>query len=136
PPRRSEFLLDSLFMNSRPFSMERPLVEENPFPDRRGFTECLRFFGDPCSIRPFGPAMKRTMQKKKFEDALRELEQITTELEEGDLSLEESLDKFDNGMKLAEFCNRKLDEARKRVDILMGKDDAPGAEPFAKADGK
>ncbi|MCF6290061.1 MAG: hypothetical protein L3J03_03555 [Desulfobacterales bacterium] len=42
PLRRSEFLLDSLFMNSRPFSMERPLVEENPFPDRRGFTECLR----------------------------------------------------------------------------------------------
>ncbi|MCF6290497.1 MAG: DUF2723 domain-containing protein [Desulfobacterales bacterium] len=41
PPRRSEFLLDSLFMNSRPFSMERPLVEENPFPDRRGVTECL-----------------------------------------------------------------------------------------------
>ncbi|MCF6290287.1 MAG: type II toxin-antitoxin system RelE/ParE family toxin, partial [Desulfobacterales bacterium] len=39
---RSEFLLDSLFMNSRPFSMERPLVEENPFPDRRGFTECLQ----------------------------------------------------------------------------------------------
>ncbi|MCF6291638.1 MAG: hypothetical protein L3J03_11670, partial [Desulfobacterales bacterium] len=36
PPRRSEFLLDSLFMNSRSFSMERPLVEEDPFPDRRG----------------------------------------------------------------------------------------------------
>ncbi|MCF6290993.1 MAG: hypothetical protein L3J03_08370 [Desulfobacterales bacterium] len=41
PLRRSEFLLDSLVMNSRPFSMERPLVEEDPFPDRRGFTECL-----------------------------------------------------------------------------------------------
>ncbi|MCF6291146.1 MAG: hypothetical protein L3J03_09175, partial [Desulfobacterales bacterium] len=41
PLRRSEFLLDSLFMNSRLFSMERPLVEEDPFPDRRGFTECL-----------------------------------------------------------------------------------------------
>ncbi|MCF6291481.1 MAG: hypothetical protein L3J03_10860, partial [Desulfobacterales bacterium] len=36
---------DSLFMNSRPFSMERPLVEEDPFPDRRGFTECLRRAG-------------------------------------------------------------------------------------------
>ncbi|MCF6290813.1 MAG: hypothetical protein L3J03_07450, partial [Desulfobacterales bacterium] len=48
PLRRSEFLLDSLFMNSRPFSMERPLVEENPFPDRRGFTECL--------IKTFTPA--------------------------------------------------------------------------------
>ncbi|MCF6290261.1 MAG: hypothetical protein L3J03_04620 [Desulfobacterales bacterium] len=41
-PRRSEFLLDSLFMNSRPFSMERPLVEEDPFPDRRGVTERLQ----------------------------------------------------------------------------------------------
>ncbi|MCF6290020.1 MAG: hypothetical protein L3J03_03340 [Desulfobacterales bacterium] len=40
PLRRSEFLLDSLFMNSRPFLMERPLVEEDPFPDRRGVTEC------------------------------------------------------------------------------------------------
>ncbi|MCF6289893.1 MAG: hypothetical protein L3J03_02670 [Desulfobacterales bacterium] len=45
PLRRSEFLLDSLFMNSRPFSMERPLVEEDPFPDRRGFTGCLH--GNP-----------------------------------------------------------------------------------------
>ena len=80
--------------------------------------------------------MKRTMQKKKFEDALQELERITTDLEEGNLSLEESLDKFDNGMKLAEFCNRKLDEAQKRVDILMRKDDALEAEPFAEADGK
>ncbi|MCF6290211.1 MAG: hypothetical protein L3J03_04350 [Desulfobacterales bacterium] len=43
PPRRSEFLFDSLVMNSRPFSMERPLVEEDPFPDRRGGTECLPF---------------------------------------------------------------------------------------------
>ncbi|MCF6290685.1 MAG: hypothetical protein L3J03_06805 [Desulfobacterales bacterium] len=49
PPRRSEFLLDSLFMNSRPFSMERPLVEEDPFPDRRGFTECLLLDGRDSS---------------------------------------------------------------------------------------
>ncbi|MCF6291048.1 MAG: hypothetical protein L3J03_08665 [Desulfobacterales bacterium] len=54
PLRRSEFLLDSLFMNSRPFSMERPLVEENPFPDRRGFTECLQ----QDSARP-GVILKR-----------------------------------------------------------------------------
>ncbi|MCF6289947.1 MAG: hypothetical protein L3J03_02945 [Desulfobacterales bacterium] len=44
PLRRSEFLLDSLFMNSRPFSMERPLVEENPFPDRRGVLNVYIFF--------------------------------------------------------------------------------------------
>ncbi|MCF6289588.1 MAG: hypothetical protein L3J03_01080 [Desulfobacterales bacterium] len=51
PPRRSEFLLDSLFMNSRPFSMERPLVEEDPFPDRRGFTERPTGMAGP-DVRP------------------------------------------------------------------------------------
>ncbi|MCF6290144.1 MAG: hypothetical protein L3J03_04015 [Desulfobacterales bacterium] len=42
PLRRSEFLLDSLFMNSRPFSMERLSVEEDPFPDRRGLLNVYR----------------------------------------------------------------------------------------------
>ncbi|MCF6291241.1 MAG: hypothetical protein L3J03_09650 [Desulfobacterales bacterium] len=58
PLRRSEFLLDSLFMNSRPFSMERPLVGANPFPDRRGFAECLPLFrrGGKRSLPGTSPA--------------------------------------------------------------------------------
>ncbi|MCF6290539.1 MAG: hypothetical protein L3J03_06055, partial [Desulfobacterales bacterium] len=65
PPRRSEFLLDSLFMNSRPFSMERPLVEEDPFPDRRGVTECLPLCGEPRlsgvshGHLPAGPSLRK-----------------------------------------------------------------------------
>ncbi|MCF6291320.1 MAG: hypothetical protein L3J03_10045 [Desulfobacterales bacterium] len=47
PLRRSEFLLDSLFMNSRPFSMERPLVEENPFP---GPTSNVRGLSKPYAL--------------------------------------------------------------------------------------
>ncbi|MCF6291181.1 MAG: hypothetical protein L3J03_09350, partial [Desulfobacterales bacterium] len=64
PPRRSEFLLDSLFMNSRPFSMERPLVEEDPFPDRRGVTECLpENTGAGCrALRIIRPALPGKIQ--------------------------------------------------------------------------
>jgi len=61
------------------------------------------------------------MKKKSFEEALNKLEQITKELEEGDLSLEESLKYFDEGVKLAEYCNSKLNDAQKKVEILLKK---------------
>jgi exodeoxyribonuclease VII small subunit len=61
------------------------------------------------------------MKKKSFEEALAKLEQITKELEEGDLSLEESLKYFDEGVKLAEYCNSKLNDAQKKVEILLKK---------------
>ena len=63
------------------------------------------------------------MTKKSFEDALDKLEQITKDLEEGDLSLEESLKHFDEGIKLTEYCNQKLNDAQKKVEILLKKDD-------------
>ncbi len=61
------------------------------------------------------------MKKKSFEEALEKLEQITKELEEGDLSLEESLKYFDEGVKLAELCNSKLNDAQKKVEVLLKK---------------
>jgi exodeoxyribonuclease VII small subunit len=70
------------------------------------------------------------MAKKTFESALARLEQITRELESGDLSLEASLKKFDEGIKLTEFCNAKLSEARTKVEILLEKDGRLKAEPF------
>ena len=69
------------------------------------------------------------MKKKSFEEALSKLERITKELEEGDLSLEESLKYFDEGVKLAEYCNGKLNDAQKKVEILLKKND--GLEPAA-----
>jgi len=64
------------------------------------------------------------MKKKSFEGALEKLEQITKELEEGDLSLEESLKHFDEGVKLAEFCSNKLNDAQRKIEILLKKNDA------------
>lgn len=61
------------------------------------------------------------MAKKNFETALARLEELTRELEDGELSLDSSLNKFDEGMKLVQFCNQKLEESQKKVDILLNK---------------
>jgi len=59
------------------------------------------------------------MPKEKFEDALNKLEKIVSKLEEGDIPLEESLKLFEEGIRLSRFCNQKLDEAEKKVEILL-----------------
>ena len=71
------------------------------------------------------------MAKEKFEDALNKLEKIVSQLEEGEISLEESLKLFEEGIRLSRFCNQKLDEAEKKVEILLkGKDGTLNAQPF------
>ena len=68
------------------------------------------------------------MAKERFEDAMNKLEKIVGKLEEGDVSLEESLKLFEEGVRLSRFCNQKLDEAEKRVEILL-KDKGGGMRP-------
>lgn len=59
------------------------------------------------------------MPKERFEDALNKLQKIVAQLEEGDIPLEESLKLFEEGIRLSRFCNQKLDEAEKKVEILL-----------------
>ncbi len=61
------------------------------------------------------------MEEKEitFEDAMKKLESIAETLGEGNLSLEESLKMFEEGMELCKFCNTKLDEAGYKVEKLM-----------------
>ncbi len=59
------------------------------------------------------------MAEKKFEDAMKRLESIVENLEKGELSLEESLKVFEEGMALVHFCSNKLDEAEKKVSLLV-----------------
>jgi exodeoxyribonuclease VII small subunit len=68
--------------------------------------------------------------KKTFEKSLATLEEITSDLENGALSLDDSLKKFSEGIKLADFCNKKLDEAQAQIDILQHKDGEITREPF------
>ena len=55
-----------------------------------------------------------------LEDALNNLEQIVADLEDGKLTLEESLEIFEKGVKLVRLCNSKLDAAEQRIESLTG----------------
>ncbi len=71
------------------------------------------------------------MAEKKFEAALARLEKIVKELESGDLPLEQSLKLFEEGTKLARICNKRLEEAERKVEILLkDKNGNIRAEPF------
>lgn len=76
-------------------------------------------------------------KEKAFEEALSELEEILNRLEQGDLPLEEALQLFEQGVKLSRLCHTKLDEAQKRVEILL-KDEGGKmtAQPFEKGAGE
>ncbi|MGE0473167.1 MAG: exodeoxyribonuclease VII small subunit [Nitrospirales bacterium] len=55
----------------------------------------------------------------KFEKALERLESIVTQLERGELSLDESLKIFEEGVKLSKTCLKMLDDAERKVEILV-----------------
>jgi len=59
------------------------------------------------------------MAKIKFEDALKELEYIVERLERGDLSLDETLSEYEKGIKLYKQCVSLLDNAEKKIQILL-----------------
>ncbi len=77
------------------------------------------------------------MAKKKFEEALEKLEKIVQRLEDANLPLDEALSLFEEGIKLSRFCSQKLDEAEKKVEILL-RDDSGNLhrEPFEEPENK
>lgn len=58
------------------------------------------------------------MGEVKFEEALKKLEKIVTDLERGDLSLDEALKKYQEGIELSRNCSQKLESAKKKIDVL------------------
>lgn len=69
-----------------------------------------------------------------FEDSLEELERVVEKLEEGELSLDESLVQFQRGMELSKQCQQALDEAQLKVDVLLNPEDPESAQPFEHGD--
>lgn len=74
------------------------------------------------------------MRKKKtatlFEDSLAELEQLISQLEQGDIPLEESLKAFERGVNLTRTCQQALQQAEQKVQILLEKNGTQTLEPF------
>jgi exodeoxyribonuclease VII small subunit len=60
------------------------------------------------------------MSKLTFEKAMEQLEKIVAAMETEALSLEQSVKKFEEGMKLSQYCSQKLEETEKKISLLMG----------------
>ena len=70
------------------------------------------------------------MSKENFEESMKKLETIVTELENGNLNLDESVKMFEEGMKIAKQCNTILENAEKKITILLEKDGELKEEDF------
>jgi exodeoxyribonuclease VII small subunit len=63
------------------------------------------------------------MAEMRFEEGLKKLEKIVNDLEDGSLSLDDALEKYEEGIRLSKACAKKLEAARKKVEILLKSED-------------
>ncbi|MFH1380209.1 MAG: exodeoxyribonuclease VII small subunit [bacterium] len=75
--------------------------------------------------------MKEKLKDKiSFEASLQKLEDIVNKLEEGSTPLEESLKLFEEGVKCSRFCSSKLEETKRKIEVLIKKDGEIKPEPY------
>ena len=67
---------------------------------------------------------------KSFEEQMESLEKIVGELEKGDLNLDDSVEKFQEGIKISKECNKILQEAEKKITMLVNEDGKTKEENF------
>lgn len=77
---------------------------------------------------------KKTPPEPDFEAALQELETLVEKMEQGELSLEDSLSHFERGVKLSRTCQQALKAAEQKVEILMQKNAREEIVPFDNED--
>lgn len=66
--------------------------------------------------------MNEEKKEVSFEEAMKQLEDIVTSLEKGELNLDESVKKFEEGINISKECNKMLEEAEKKISILLEED--------------
>jgi exodeoxyribonuclease VII small subunit len=71
---------------------------------------------------------EKTPPKQTFEQALAQLEKIVSEVEQGKIGLEDSLDKYEQGMKLIKHCRAVLEQAEKRIETINKDEQSPQEE--------
>lgn len=67
-------------------------------------------------------------EKMSFEENMKRLEEIATELEKGDLDLDTSVSKFEEGMKISKQCSEMLEKAEKKITMLIKGNDGELSE--------
>lgn len=63
------------------------------------------------------------MDNLTYEESMKELEQVVKDLESSELTLDESIEKFEKGMKLSKHCSELLEGAEKKITLLIEKED-------------
>jgi exodeoxyribonuclease VII small subunit len=76
------------------------------------------------------PTIPSGTELKDFERSLDELEQLVARLEDGNLSLEETLSEFERGMRLHGHCQQALDAAQQRIELMLKSSDYQKSVPF------
>lgn len=70
------------------------------------------------------------MQENNFEENMEKLEKIVQELEKGELNLDDSVKKFEDGINISKECSKMLENAEKKITILLKNDDVVKEENF------
>lgn len=70
------------------------------------------------------------MKEVNFEESMENLEKIVEELEKGDLNLDDSIKKFEEGMKISKQCNEYLENAEKKITVLINESGNVTEEDF------
>jgi len=70
------------------------------------------------------------LKELKFEEMMKRLEEIVDDLESGEMSVEQSLKKYEEGVKLLKLCRKRLDETKRKVEVLVKKDGKLEVEPL------
>ena len=78
--------------------------------------------------------MEEELKNCSFEELMEKLEEIACELEKGELNLDESVNKFEEGMEVSKQCTKRLDDAEKRISILLKQGDELVEENFLPED--
>ena len=63
-----------------------------------------------------------SLDKMSFEDAMKELEKLVDSLDKGDVSLDEAIAAYDRGSQLKEYCEKKLNEAKMKIETIQSSD--------------
>ena len=69
----------------------------------------------------YGGTMSAKGKEPTFEEALKNLENVVAKLESGEIKLEESIRLFEEGMKLSSLCQKRLDDADRKIEVLLRK---------------
>lgn len=74
--------------------------------------------------------VRKKIENLSFEESLSELETIVQNLEQGDLSLEDSMSLFERGLNLSQLSQVKLQDAEQKIQILLNKNGEQSLAPF------